>query len=121
MCGEKWRGADHTLEFLLLLDGIEYQLEKGYSVKFEVRKVRKVPEIPHGVRYSLTMHDRFRMRVLGFDNAHRIRVFKPRFGSRKVTWDHVHAQGNTKIYEFVSASQLLIDFWEAVFEILKKR
>ena len=31
------------------------------------------PEIPHGIRYNLTLHNRHNKRVMGFDNAHAVK------------------------------------------------
>ena len=39
-------------------------------VKFDSWRVDPTAEIPHGIRYSLTLHDRFNHRILGYDNAH---------------------------------------------------
>ncbi len=29
--------------------------------------------MPHGIRYALTLHDRYGTRLLGFDNAHAVK------------------------------------------------
>lgn len=116
---KKYLMQDFSLETLLDLDGEIFPMENGYWTKFEVSRVAPVPQIPHGVKYSLTLHDPNNTRVLGFDNAH---AFKPRikqYGARKITWDHKHEVDKAYPYEFESASQLLEDFWVAVDEILK--
>jgi predicted transcriptional regulator len=46
------------LEALLELDGVRFHLEAGYWTKFEVRIVKSTSAVPHGLRYSLTLHDR---------------------------------------------------------------
>ena len=63
---------DHTLENLLDLDGDIYVIDEtaGYWVKFVVRRVIPSPKRPHGIEYSLTMHDSSNRRLVGFDNAH---------------------------------------------------
>lgn len=86
-------------------------------MKFEVRKVKPGPKIPHGIRYSLTLHDSSNERILGFDNAHGIKPKKGKLGVRKTTWDHKHKNDQVKYYEFQSASHLLEDFFEAVEEM----
>ncbi len=78
---------DQTLETLLLLDGEIFPMENGYWTKFEVYQVNPNEHIPHGIRYSLTLHDKYNHRVLGFDNAHGIKPIRKRYGDRKVTWD----------------------------------
>lgn len=60
---------DHTLEFLLAFDGRLHHLEKGYWLKFEIRRADPGPTQPHGLRYSFTLHDPRGRRLVGFDNA----------------------------------------------------
>lgn len=61
---------DIGLEVLLSLDGAGYTEENGYWYKIEVSRVDASKERPHGIRYSLTFHDNYNQRILGFDNAH---------------------------------------------------
>lgn len=65
---------DQTIETLLLLDGTRYVIDEilGLWVKFEAKKVSPTTDRPHGIRYSLTLHDRTNERIIGFDNAHAI-------------------------------------------------
>lgn len=58
------------LDFLLDLDGEVIVQDDGYWVKIEARKRSPSPQVPHGIDYSLTLHDKYGRRVLGFDNAH---------------------------------------------------
>ena len=106
------------LEPLLNLDGEIFLLENGYWTKFEATRVALTQYIPHGIKYSLTLHDRNNTRILGFDNAHAIKYRKMKYGARKRTWDHKHMMEKVYRYEFESASQLLEDFWKAVDEII---
>lgn len=111
---------DETLETLLDLDGLTFILENGYLTKFVVRRVKPTQQIPHGVRYSLTLHDRNNARILGFDNAHAVKPPKrKKYGARRITWDHKHKLEKVSPYEYESASQLLEDFWDAVDKITK--
>jgi hypothetical protein len=64
--------VDHTLEFLLALDGRIHHLEKRYSIRFEIKKVEMSEARPHGLSYSLTLHAPDGARLIGFDNAHRV-------------------------------------------------
>ena len=66
----------NDLEFLLNLDGEVYPLDSGYWVKFEAKKVQKSQAVPHGVKYSLTLHDKRNHRVVGYDNAHSFKSSK---------------------------------------------
>src|SRR5947208_404556 len=48
---------DYELEVLLSLDGLEVQFAHGYTVKIAARVAESTSGRPHGVRYSLTLHD----------------------------------------------------------------
>ena len=90
-------------------------------MKFEARIVESAPQIPHGIKYSLTLHDRNNTRVLGFDNTHAVKKKgrrRKKYAGRVVTWDHFHDLDKIAPYEFESASQLIDDFWKAVDEIV---
>ena len=108
-------GEAGSLDTLLDLNGEIFLMDGGYWVKIEAKSVSVSPSIPHGIRYSLTLHDRNNVRVVGYDNAH---IIKPkgrkRVSGRKVTLDHKHHMEKVEPYEFESAGQLLDDFWKAV-------
>jgi hypothetical protein len=106
------------LAALLDLDGVRFRLEAGYWTKFEVRLVRPTSNMPHGIRYSLTLHDVSGKRVLGFDNAHRVRS-RDRSTSRWVEWDHRHDLERVRPYRFESTGRLLEDFWFAVDQVIR--
>jgi len=108
-------GEYGQLDTLLGLNGGIFMMDAGYWVKLEAKSVTPSPAVPHGIRYSLTLHDRNNLRVVGFDNAHAIKAKgRKRFSGRKVTWDHKHHMDKVESYEFESAGQLLDDFWKAV-------
>ena len=76
---------DHSLDTLLDLDGTTFfSVEgQGYWVKFDVKRVATSAERPHGLKYSLTLHDPKNRRIVGFDNAHEIATgFGP--GKKKI-------------------------------------
>jgi hypothetical protein len=80
-------------------------------------------EYPHCVKYSLTLHDRYGKRLLGFDNAHPIKTTKRgRFTGRCIAYDHRHMNPGDKgvPYIFESAEQLLVDFFNEVDKVLKE-
>jgi hypothetical protein len=107
------------LDTLLDLNGEIFMMDRGYWVKIEAKGVSSSVSVPHGIRYSLTLHDRNNIRVVGFDNAHAIKLkSRKRFSGRKVTWDHKHHMDKVELYEFESAGQLLDDFWSAVNKIM---
>lgn len=96
--------TDPMLETLLLLDGEIFPMDNGYWTKFEMRHVGSSEHIPHGIRYSLTLPDRYNTRILGFDNAHAIKPKRKKYGARKITWDHIHQREYTIPYEYEDAS-----------------
>lgn len=112
------KDIDLELEILLELDGEVFPMDNGYWTKFEVHKVTASREIPHGIKYSLTLHNRQNQRVLGFDNAHGVKIKKYRYAAKKVTWDHKHLESQVFDYEFESAGQLVADFWQEVDKVL---
>jgi len=112
---------DGELQTLLDLDGRIFWPNLQYWVKFEAKSVTPTKHMPHGIRYSLTLHDRNNTRILGFDNAHAIKKKgRPakKYSGRIVTWDHVHKTEKIVPYKFESASQLLNDFWKEVDNII---
>ena len=121
MSETEYSKEDETLETLLALDGEIFPMENGYWTKFEASKVTPTRQIPHGIRYSLTLHDRNNTRILGFDNAHGIKPKKKKYKARKITWDHNHKRQTVFPYEFESASRLLEDFWAEVERITRLR
>lgn len=120
MTKQKYPDRNNSLEVLLDFDGERYYFEDGYWTKFEVRQVEPSKHIPHGIQYSLTLHDNNNARVLGFDNAHGYKPREKKYGVRKVTWDHKHKREKVVSYKYSSAVQLLEDFWDAVDEIRTK-
>ena len=66
------RKQDHSLDTLLELDGQILVVDSAgkHWVKFIVKKVEPSSERPHGLSYSLTLHDESGARLVGFDNAH---------------------------------------------------
>ena len=113
---------DKGLGYLLDLDGEILAQDYGCWVKIEARKLGKATkEYPHRVKYSLTLHDRYGKRLLGFDNAHLIKTRKRgRFRGRAVAYDHKHMGSDDEgvPYVFESAEQLLADFFTEVDKVL---
>jgi hypothetical protein len=108
---------DDDLDILLALHGEIFVDGSGYWQKIEAWRVPVTAGIPHGLRYSLTLHDRANKRVMGYDNAHAIQPRQKSYSAtRHVEWDHVHTHSSDKgtHYEFISAAQLLEDFFRDV-------
>ena len=113
---------DTGLDTLLDLDGTIIDQGGGYWVKIAAHLVdQPTRERPHGIAYSLTLHDPYGQRMLGFDNAHAVKPGKGRrYSGRRVEYDHEHQHMDDpgKPYEFVDACQLLKDFFAAVDQVL---
>jgi hypothetical protein len=117
------KNRDHSLELLLDLDGLNFVQGGGYWIKYEVGTVEKTAERPHGIKYSLTLHNPKGQRIFGIDNAHRT---KKRRGpaarsSLPKAVDHLHRGGRAYIYEFEDAETLLVDFDKGVNAALKRQ
>jgi hypothetical protein len=111
------------LETLLLLHGEIYDQGDGYWIRIEAWQVEPDEHIPHGIRYALTLHDRYGTRLLGYDNAHAVKPPKrKRFSGRRLEFDHKHRHARDKgvPYTFTSADQLLKDFFDEVDSVLKE-
>ena len=96
------------LQSLLDLDGVVIELLEGrYFVRFEAHAVPAIDEVPHGIKYSLTLHSRAGTRLVGFDNAHRVVVRRGRFADRPAASDHWHigARDRGEPYRFESAGK----------------
>lgn len=115
---------DDSLENLLDLDGVRYVVNErlGLWVKFEARKIEPNQDRPHGVRYSLTLHDRYNKRIMGFDNAHAVEYGGKKNVSSKKMYDHWHRDQNDegRPYNYKNAGKLIEDFWKEIEKILKR-
>lgn len=114
---------DTSLNALLLLDGESFVVDaKGICwVKFVVKQVAVSPERPHGLSYSLTLHDEDGERLLGFDNAHSIHETSGPNAKTFVEYDHKHSGERTRFYCYSDAATLMANFWTEVETILLKR
>lgn len=108
---------DPQMEFLLNLNGESYCIDPdcGYWVKFEISRVDPDEHIPHGIKYSLTLHDKYNYRIMGYDNAHAIKKPKrKKYSAKKTTYDHKHIEKHVYDYEYSSPGELIEDFWKDV-------
>lgn len=118
---------DPGIDTLLDLDGEILDQGDGYWIKIEAKRVATKVEIPHGIRYSLTLHDASGTRLLGYDNAHAVKpARRHRFTGQRLGNDHRHRFPTDRgvSYEFMDAQQLLNDFFADVdrtLEELRKR
>jgi hypothetical protein len=114
-------GTDHSLDTLLLLDGETFVVEAAFWVKFVVKRVPTSSEKPHGLDYSLTLHDGDNQRLVGFDNAHSITEGTGPGARTRIEYDHKHKGERVRFYIYADAATLLGDFWTEVDQILKER
>ncbi|MGF6919454.1 hypothetical protein OKW41_004965 [Paraburkholderia sp. UCT70] len=114
---------DSSLDTLLELDGVVFTVDDTGCcwVKFEVAQIAASPERPHGLRYSLTLHDETGARLLGFDNAHPIREGSGPGARTRIEYDHKHAGERIRFYEYADAAKLLEDFWTEVETVMRER
>jgi len=118
---------DAAIDTLLELNGSIFDQGGGYWIKLEAWRVAVSQEIPHGIRYSLTLHEPYGKRILGYDNAHAVKPPKKfKYAGRIAAYDHRHRHVSDKgvPYEFRDAQQLLHDFFADVDRVLlevKKR
>jgi hypothetical protein len=112
---------DSAMDTLLDLHGSILDQGGGYWIKLEAWQVDVSDEIPHGIRYSLTLHEPYGKRILGYDNAHAVKPPKKfKYAGRIMTYDHKHRHTTDKgvPYEFIDAQQLMRDFFADVDRVL---
>jgi hypothetical protein len=121
----KGKKRDVGLDNLLDLNGQIFVIDPYGKlwVKFSVKQVAPTPEKPHGLSYSLTLHDEAGNRLVGFDNAHPAQsgTGPGAKARRNKEFDHKHQEQKAKPYQYKSAEILLGDFWSEVDKVLKKR
>ena len=115
---------DGSLDALLELDGEVFVIDPsgGHWVKFVVKRVDETPARPHGLSYSLTLHDASGERLVGFDNAHAVAA-QSGPSARVVArpHDHKHRLRTVRPYDYHDAASLLADFWKEVEAVLAER
>jgi len=114
------------------LEGLRYFLDLHLSrIGYDngcwvaIRAVRVEPDEgrPHGLQYSLTLHDQNGERILGYDNSHRVHTATgpARKSRRPTTLDHIDRRGRRSVpYRFTTPLKLLEDFFAAVDHVLRK-
>ena len=114
---------EDELAYLLDYNGARYLFDEGYWVKIEVKRTERTRQRPHGLSYSLTLHDPEGARLLGFDNAHAVSSLGGRYRAKAAAHDHWHRTETDKgrPYEFRSTLQLVQDFLDEVERILGER
>ena len=113
---------DHEIRTLLDLHDQIIDQENGYWLKIEAWEVKISKDIPHGIRYSLTLHAPSGKRILGYDNAHAVKMIRKRYSGQRIPFDHKHRHIADKgvPYAFKNAHQLLSDFFTEIDSVLKE-
>jgi hypothetical protein len=113
--------SEHALEFLLAFDGRIHHLERGYWLKFEIKRVPPTESRPHGLSYVFTLHAPGGKRLVGFDNAHQVPATGCKFKRQPTTSDHWHRTVSDlgRPYAFVGVEELLDDFFDEVERVLQ--
>ena len=114
---------DPVIDTLLDLDGSILDQGDGYWIKIEARRTDVSVEVPHGIHYSLTLHEPYGKRILGYDNAHMVKPPKKfKFAGMRLPYDHKHRHASDKgvHYGFSNAHQLLADFFTEVDIVLEE-
>lgn len=115
--------VDKGISTLLDLGGSIIEQECDCWVRIDARRVDASENIPHGIKYSLTLHDKSGTRILRYDNAHAAPKPKQyKYCGVKFTYDHKHRNSRDKgvRYEFQNAYQLLSDFFADVDKMIKE-
>ncbi len=111
------------IETLLDLNGQIIDQGNGYWIKIEAYRVAPTGEVPHGIRHRLTLLEPYGKRILGYDNAHSVKLpQKFERAGRRLTFDHKHrhAKDHGVPCEFKDAHQLLADFFVEVDRVLSE-
>jgi hypothetical protein len=117
----KKQPPDPGVATLLELDGSILDQGNGYWINIKARMVFVTRHIPHGIRYSLTLHEPYGNRILGYDNAHAVKPPKKfKYAGQIFAYDHKHRHASDKgvPYGFKDAHQLLADFFADVDRVL---
>jgi hypothetical protein len=115
------KSCDDGLERLLELDGFLAEIGGGFWVKIVAQRVPADVSRPHGVSYSLTLHEPGGRRLFGIDNAHAMRFRRGPSGRSSAAQDHLHRDDSVRPYAYRDAESLLDDFWREVDAVLKRR
>src|SRR3990172_4830747 len=94
---------DEGLDRFLDLDGFLAEVGGGFWVKIVARRVPPDACRPHGVSYTLTLHDPGGRRVFGIDNAHVVGLTRGPAGRSSAVGDHQHRGGAVRGYSYRDA------------------
>ncbi len=110
-------------DYFLDLDRQSIAYDSGYWATFRVSAVCPSEGRPHGIQYSLSLHDENGDRLLGYNNAHAVDVAKgpARKSKRPKAFDHINRRGRKPVpHAFTTPFKLLEDFFTDVDKILRE-
>lgn len=110
-------------DYILDLHRQKIGYDNGYWVTIRAISVEADEGRPHGLQYSLTLHDENDDRVLGYDNSHGVDVATgpARKSKRVMPYDHIDRRGKRSVpYKFTTPFKLVEDFFADVERILKE-
>jgi len=112
---------DASIQRLLDLDETIMEVGGGFWVEIKAKRVEPSTQRPAGVSYSLCLYDPGKNeRLICFDNAHPVSVGSGPSKKQTPVNDHQHKGKTVKPYSYKTAEDLLVDFWAAVDDMLKK-
>src|SRR6266851_7881524 len=102
---------ESSLDALLDLDGqlLFVDPEARCWVQFVVRRVMVSEARPHRLDYSLTLHGPDGERLVGFDNAHPVKIRSGRDKRGDPSFDHRHRLKAVRPCEYEDAVALLAE------------
>lgn len=86
-----------------------------------MKRCEVTAERPHGLRYSLTLHDARGARLVGFDNVHPVATGTGPGAKQAVAHDHRHRLRTVRPHDYADAASLLTDFWAIVDVVLDEK
>ncbi len=110
-------------DYVLDLHRQKIGYDNGYWVTIRAIKVEPDEGRPHGLQYSLTLHDGNDDRILGYDNSHGADVASGpgKRSKRPRPYDHIDRRGKRSVpCEFTTPFKLVEDFFADVEQILRK-
>lgn len=105
------------IDVLISMHGEQVHRDDGYWWKIEAWRIPPTKERPHGIRYNLTLHNKYNKRVFGYDNAHAVKLPRAKkFSGKRYEYDHFHKSASDQgtPYEFSDCYTLLQDFFEGI-------
>ena len=114
---------DKELEPLLDLDGASFEAAEGFVVEFMARRTDIPQERPRGISYALVFSPVSGPPFVRFDNAHSIEHRGGKMVKAPAAFDHWHRgpADPGRPYRFITASQLLEDFWREVKRVMHEK